>query len=105
MDTVPGTFPFNLSGHVVLITGANHGIDVATALLLAGCGARVMITYLRLDDEPDPGIPERYRRNRASNADQVLTDVHASGGEALAVEQISQTLQRPGAYLTSPKRS
>jgi 3-oxoacyl-[acyl-carrier protein] reductase len=80
------TVLFDLHGHVALITGANHGIGAATALLLAGCGARVMITYLRLDDAPDPGIPERYRQNRASNADQVIAAIHASGGEALAVE-------------------
>jgi 3-oxoacyl-[acyl-carrier protein] reductase len=78
--------PFDLSQHVALVTGANHGIGAATARALAACGARVAISYLRLDDAPDPGIPERYRQNRASGADEVLEAIRAAGGEAIALE-------------------
>jgi 3-oxoacyl-[acyl-carrier protein] reductase len=78
--------PFNLHGHVALITGGNHGIGAATARRLSSCGARVLVSYLRINDQPDPGIPERYRENRASDADHVVTAILAAGGEAVAVE-------------------
>ena len=77
---------FDLSGHVALVTGGNHGIGAATARTLAGCGASVLVSYLRLEDAPDPGIPESYRESRASDADHVLTAIRASGGEAAALE-------------------
>ena len=80
------TEPFDLSGHVALITGANHGIGAATARFLAACGAKVMISYLRLSDAPDPGIPEKYRQNRAAGAENVITAIRAAGGMAVAVE-------------------
>ena len=35
--------PYDLSGHVALITGANHGIGAATAVALANCGASVLL--------------------------------------------------------------
>jgi 3-oxoacyl-[acyl-carrier protein] reductase len=35
---------FDLTGHVALVTGANHGIGAATARTLSECGARVLIT-------------------------------------------------------------
>ena len=80
------TGPFDLHGHVALITGGNHGIGAATARQLASCGARVLVSYLRIKDEPDPGIPELYRENRASDADHVVAAILASGGESVAVE-------------------
>ncbi len=41
---------------VAVVTGANHGIGAATAVALAAAGVDVLVTYLRLDDEPDPGV-------------------------------------------------
>jgi 3-oxoacyl-[acyl-carrier protein] reductase len=76
----------HLDGRVALITGANHGIGAATAVALAARGAAAVITYLRVTDEPDPGIPEVYRRNRAGDADAMVAVIEKGGGRALAVE-------------------
>ncbi len=76
----------DLSGHVAIVTGANHGIGAATAKALAGGDAAVLITYLVLNDEVDPGIPDAYRRNRASNANALVAAIEAAGGRAFAVE-------------------
>lgn len=77
---------FDLSSHVALVTGANHGIGAATARTLAAAGARVFITYLSLEDAVDRSIPEVYRQRRASNADHVIAAIRAAGGHAVAVE-------------------
>jgi 3-oxoacyl-[acyl-carrier protein] reductase len=78
------SLPYDLSGHVALITGANHGIGAATAKALAGCGASVLISYLRLADPDD--FPKAYRSNRAKDAGEVLSSIHSFGGKAAAIE-------------------
>jgi 3-oxoacyl-[acyl-carrier protein] reductase len=76
----------DLSGRVALVTGANHGIGAATAERLAAGGAKVVLTYLRLFDDPDPVTPEAYRRNRATGASDVLRSIHDHGGDAIEIE-------------------
>jgi 3-oxoacyl-[acyl-carrier protein] reductase len=88
--------PYDLKGHVAVVTGGNHGIGAATARTLARCGARVLVSYLRLEDVPDPGIPEEYRRHRASNADAVIASIRSAGGRAIALEADLAESSTPG---------
>ncbi|MCA9830547.1 MAG: SDR family NAD(P)-dependent oxidoreductase [Dehalococcoidia bacterium] len=75
-----------LAGKVAIVTGANHGIGAATAVALARMGAAVLVTYLRVQDAVDPGIPEAYRKNRAGDASSVVEEIAGSGGRAIAFE-------------------
>jgi 3-oxoacyl-[acyl-carrier protein] reductase len=76
----------SLVGRVAIVTGANHGIGAATARALARSGVRVLISYLRLQDPLDPGIPDTYRHNRAADARNVAGAIRADGGQAEAME-------------------
>jgi 3-oxoacyl-[acyl-carrier protein] reductase len=71
---------------VAVVTGANHGIGAATAVALAATGADVLVTYLRLADDVDPGLPAAYATDRAGDADDVVAAIAASGGRGIAVE-------------------
>ncbi len=78
-------FP-GIEGRVALVTGANHGIGAATARSLASHGAGVLVTYLRLDDDPDPGTPAEYAVGRAQHATAVVEEIRRDGGRAEAIE-------------------
>jgi NAD(P)-dependent dehydrogenase (short-subunit alcohol dehydrogenase family) len=54
--TTPGEL-FSLSGTVALVTGATSGIGLATAALLAGAGARTVLTGIATQDPA--GVAER----------------------------------------------
>ena len=74
------------SGHIAIVTGANHGIGAATAQALAGRGCAVLCTFLRVDDPDDPGTPQAHRDHRAHDAAAVIARIRDSGGTAAAVE-------------------
>ena len=76
----------DLTGHVAIVTGANHGIGAAIATKLAEDGADILVNYLRLDDGPTVGIPEAYRRGRAAGPDGVISAIRGRGRRAVAVE-------------------
>ena len=71
-----------IASRVAIVTGANHGIGAATARALAARGARVLITYLRVEHPPDAAIPPRYRANQQRDAAEALTAIRAAGGRA-----------------------
>jgi 3-oxoacyl-[acyl-carrier protein] reductase len=74
------------SGHTALVTGANHGIGAATAIALARSGCSVLCSYLRVEDEPDPGTPQAYRDRRVQSAEEVAAQIESAGSRAVAVE-------------------
>jgi 3-oxoacyl-[acyl-carrier protein] reductase len=46
----------------------------------------VLCTFLRIADQPDPGIPQAYRDHRGQDAEAVIARIRAAGGRAAAVE-------------------
>ena len=86
---------FDLTGHVAIVTGGNHGIGAATARALADCGARVLVSYLRVDEGEDAGMTDEYRRARASDAEHVIAYIRGNGGVATAVEADLADTQTP----------
>lgn len=81
-------------GHVAIVTGANHGIGAATARVLAARGCAVLCAYWLVDAPVDPGTPDAYRQNRATDANDVVTAIRDRGGRAIAV---AEDLRDPGA--------
>jgi 3-oxoacyl-[acyl-carrier protein] reductase len=78
-------FSSDLTGHVAIVSGANHGIGAATARRLAALGASVVVTYWRIEDDR-ANTTDTYRASRASDASAVLADINGIGGLAIALE-------------------
>lgn len=69
----------DLSEHVAIVTGANHGIGAATAHALADDGAAVLVTALRLTVPGEPRQPAVYSEHRARRLEAVTDAIRASG--------------------------
>jgi 3-oxoacyl-[acyl-carrier protein] reductase len=68
----------SLQGQVAIVTGASRGIGRSVALALATAGAQVVVNYARSSDA----------------ADQLVAQITADGGQALAVQaDVSQADQ------------
>jgi 3-oxoacyl-[acyl-carrier protein] reductase len=72
--------------HTAIVTGANHGIGAAAARALGKRGCAVLCTFFRVNDPADPGTPQAYRAHRAQDAEQVVAQIRADGGQALPAE-------------------
>jgi 3-oxoacyl-[acyl-carrier protein] reductase len=92
------------SDRTALVTGANHGIGAATAAALARQGCAVVCTFLRLNDEPEPGTPQQYRQSRAKAADDVVAQIRAAGGRAAAIEADLSDPAAPAALFDAAER-
>ena len=64
--------------------------------MLAASGARVLLSYLRVDDPVDPAIPDDYRANRARDASHVVERIRRAGGQATAVAADLRDPATPG---------
>jgi NAD(P)-dependent dehydrogenase (short-subunit alcohol dehydrogenase family) len=53
--------------------------------MLAACGAKVLLSFLRSEDSGDAGKRDDYL-HRAASADAVVEEIEAFGGTSMAVE-------------------
>jgi 3-oxoacyl-[acyl-carrier protein] reductase len=89
---------------VAVVTGGNHGIGAATAIALAATGVDVLVTYLRVADDADPGVPATYGVRRAAGADEVVAAIEPLPGRAAALEVDLTTDGAPGRIFDEAER-
>jgi NAD(P)-dependent dehydrogenase (short-subunit alcohol dehydrogenase family) len=81
------------AGRVAVITGAGRGLGRAYALLLGGLGAKVVVN--------DPGGSLRGEGVDTGPADEVVADIKAAGGDAVACTESVATTQGGRAIVES----
>ena len=75
-----------LQGKTALVTGASRGIGRATALALAGAGARVVIHYGKSAQEAESLVSGI--RTKGGHADAISADLGTPDGAALLAKQV-----------------
>jgi NAD(P)-dependent dehydrogenase (short-subunit alcohol dehydrogenase family) len=90
--TEPTSEP-TFAGRVAVITGAGRGLGRAYALLLGGLGAKVVVN--------DPGGSLRGEGVDTGPADEVVADIKAAGGDAVACTESVATTQGGRAIVES----
>jgi 3-oxoacyl-[acyl-carrier protein] reductase len=75
-----------LQGKTALVTGASRGIGRATALALAGAGARVVIHYGKSAQEAESLVSEIQTKGGRANA--ISADLGIPDGAALLAKQV-----------------
>jgi NAD(P)-dependent dehydrogenase (short-subunit alcohol dehydrogenase family) len=75
-----------LQGKTALVTGASRGIGRATALALAGAGARVVVHYGKSAQEAESLVSEIQTKGGRANA--ISADLGIPDGAALLAKQV-----------------
>lgn len=74
-----------LAGRVAVVTGAGRGIGRSIALLMAAEGARVVVA--------DYGVQGDGTAPSSEPANQVVKEIHSTGGEAVAIADTVATME------------
>ncbi|MCH7838385.1 MAG: SDR family NAD(P)-dependent oxidoreductase, partial [Chloroflexi bacterium] len=74
-----------LEGKVAIVTGAGRGIGRGVAIALAEAGASVVVD--------DPGVSVDGAGSDQSPADEVVTEIKANGGQAVACYESVGTME------------
>src|SRR6476659_9079795 len=74
-----------LNGKVVAVTGAGRGIGRAVAMLAAEEGAKVIVA--------DYGVGQDGSEPTSEIADEVVAEITAAGGEAVAIANDVSTME------------
>lgn len=91
MDKLQQYLPQSISGKSILITGGTTGIGRATALLLADCGANIMI-FGRHQHEVDATLQALRAGGRTTGIYGISADVAKPGDIDRVFEQVDQQL-------------
>src|ERR1700730_11936625 len=75
-----------LQNKTALVTGASRGIGRATAVALAGAGARVLVHYGRSAREAESLVAEI--QTKGGHADAISADLGTPEGAALLARQV-----------------